>query len=65
MFSSTLSNTTIVSYSEYPRMVRKAMMVAGVTSNPERLYTPIVTTMSCTTAASAATAIFHSKRKVM
>ena len=32
--SCTLSNTTIVSYSENPRMVRKAMTVAGVTSNP-------------------------------
>ncbi len=34
-FSSTLSNTTMVSYREYPRMVRKAITVAGVTSNRE------------------------------
>ena len=32
-FSRTRSNTTIVSYSEYPRMVRKAITVAGVTTN--------------------------------
>ena len=28
------SNTTTVSYSEKPRMVRKAITVAGVTSQP-------------------------------
>ena len=33
VFSSTRSKTTMVSYSEYPRMVRKATTVAGVTSN--------------------------------
>ncbi len=33
-FSFTLSNTTMVSYSEKPRMVRKATTVAGVTSKP-------------------------------
>ena len=31
MFSFTLSNTTIVSYSEKPKMVRNAVTVAGVT----------------------------------
>jgi hypothetical protein len=34
-FSCTLSKTTTVSYSEYPRIVRKATTVAGVTSNRE------------------------------
>ena len=35
VFSWTLSNTTMVSYSEKPRIVRKAMTVAGVTSKPK------------------------------
>jgi hypothetical protein len=34
VFSSTLSKTTTVSYSEKPRMVRKPMTVDGVTSKP-------------------------------
>ena len=34
VFSSTLSNTMTVSYSEKPRMVSRPMTVAGVTSNP-------------------------------
>ncbi len=33
-FSRTLSNTTTVSYREYPRIVRKPITVAGVTSQP-------------------------------
>ena len=35
VFSWTRSNTTMVSYSEYPRMVRNATTVAGVTCNPD------------------------------
>ena len=34
VFSWTLSNTTIVSYKEKPRMVKNAITVAGVTENP-------------------------------
>ena len=34
MLSLTLSNTTIVSYNEKPRIVKKATTVAGVTSKP-------------------------------
>ena len=36
VFSSILSNTTMVSYREYPRMVRKATTVSGVTWNPTK-----------------------------
>jgi len=36
VFSWTRSNTTIVSYSEYPRMVRNATTVAGVTCSPDK-----------------------------
>ena len=32
VFSRTLSNTTTVSYSEFPRMVSTAITVAGLTS---------------------------------
>ena len=41
------------------------MTVGGVTSNPNSEYTPTVTSMSWTSAASVARAIFHSNRKVM
>ncbi len=41
------------------------MTVAGVTSNPKREYTPTLMSTSCTTAASAATAMRHSNRTVM
>ena len=34
MFSSTLSKTTTVSYSEKPRMVSRPTIVDGVTSKP-------------------------------
>ena len=34
VFSSTLSNTTTVSYREKPRIVRKPITVDGVTSKP-------------------------------
>ena len=34
ILSLTLSNTTIVSYNEKPKIVRKATTVAGVTSKP-------------------------------
>ena len=34
VFSSTLSKTTTASYSEKPRMVRRPMIVDGVTSKP-------------------------------
>jgi hypothetical protein len=46
-------------------MVRTAMTVAGVTGKPNSEYTPTVTRMSCTRAASVASAIFHSKRRLM
>src|SRR3954471_23234387 len=46
-------------------MVRNAITVPGVTWNPDSEYTPTVTRMSCTTAAMAATAIFHSNRNEM
>ena len=36
VFSCTLSNTTTTSYSAKPRIVRKPMIVAGVTSNPAK-----------------------------
>ena len=36
VFSSTLSNTITVSYSEKPRMVSRPITVAGVTSKPTR-----------------------------
>src|SRR5205823_5827429 len=36
VFSFTLSKMTTVSYSEYPRMVRMAITVAGVTVRPTR-----------------------------
>ena len=36
VFSRTLSKTTTVSYSEYPRMVSRPITVAGVTSKPTR-----------------------------
>ena len=35
VFSCTRSNTTMVSYNEYPRMVRKAITVSGLTTKPE------------------------------
>src|SRR6476660_9870250 len=62
--SLTLSNTTTVSYSEYPRMVRNATTVAGTTSNWVIAYTPTVMMMSWITARIAASAIRHSKRNV-
>ena len=34
VFSRTLSNTTTVSYREYPRIVSRPVTVAGVTSKP-------------------------------
>jgi hypothetical protein len=58
VFSSTLSNTTTVSYSENPRIVRKPITVDGVTSKPISEYTPAVTTMSCSRAMIAPIAIF-------
>jgi hypothetical protein len=42
--------------------VRKAITVAGVTSTLNSEYTPTDSTMSCTTAASAPTAMRHSRR---
>src|SRR5581483_2708071 len=65
VFSSIRSKTTIVSYSEYPRIVKKATTVAGVTSNRVSEYTPTVMRMSWITAMIAATAIFHSNRNEM
>ncbi len=41
-----------------------AMTVAGVTSKPVSEYTPMVTRMSCTSAARVASAILNSKRSV-
>src|SRR5260221_6425559 len=64
VFSLILSNTTTVSYSEKPRIVRNATTVPGVTSKPVTAYTPTVRTMSWTTAMIAASAIRHSNRKV-
>ena len=42
-------------------MVSRPITVAGVTSKPISEYTPAVTVMSCTSAASAETAIRSSK----
>src|SRR5690606_6494471 len=44
VFSRILSNTTVVSYSEYARIVRNPMTAAGEISNPARAYTPTVIT---------------------
>src|SRR5437867_2149953 len=65
VFSFTLSKMTTVSYSEYPRMVRMAITVSGVTSRPTSAYTPAVMMRSWARATSAPMAIFHSKRAVM
>ncbi len=65
MFSLTLSNTTIVSYSENPRIVRNATTVAGVTSNRNNEYTPTLIKTSCIMAMIAAAAIRHSSRQAM
>src|SRR5439155_6099812 len=65
VFSFTLSKMTTVSYSEYPRMVRMAMTVSGVTSRPTSAYTPAVMMRSWASATSAPMAIFHSNRRVM
>ncbi len=46
-------------------IVRKAMTVAGVTSNWNSEYTPTEMMMSWATATSAPTAIFHSSRMAM
>ena len=62
VLSCTLSNTTIVSYNENPKMVRNAITVAGVTERPSTEYTPTLINTSCAMAAIAETAIFHSKR---
>ena len=65
MLSLTLSNTTIVSYNENPRIVKKATTVAGVTSKPISEYTPTLMSTSCNIAKIAASAIRHSKRQAM
>jgi hypothetical protein len=65
VFSLILSKMTTVSYSEYPRMVRMAITVSGVTSRPTRAYTPAVMIRSWNRATRAATAIFHSNRNQM
>ena len=57
VFSSTLSNTMTVSYSEKPRIVSRPMTVAGVTSKPTSEYTPAVTIRSKNIVASAAIAM--------
>ncbi len=62
VFSRTLSNTTTVSYSEKPRMVRKPITVAGVTSNPDSEYTPAVRTRSCASATRPATASCQARK---
>ncbi len=62
VFSRTLSNTTTVSYSEYPRIVRKPMTAAGVTSSPTMPYTPAVMSRSCSSATMAETDIFHVRK---
>jgi hypothetical protein len=54
-----------VSYSEYPRIVRNAITVAGVTRNWNTEYTPTATITSLTMAVSAATAMRHSNRSEM
>ena len=43
-------------------MVRKAITVAGVTSNWKTEYTPTLMITSCTMAKMAAMAIFHSRK---
>src|SRR6266699_3356979 len=63
--SRTRSNTMIVSYSEYPRIVSSAATVAAVTSRPVSEYTPAVISRSCISAISTGTAYFHSKRRAM
>ena len=65
VLSCTLSNTTMVSYRENPKMVRNATTVAGVTESPVTEYTPTLINTSCAIAAMAETAIFHSKRHAM
>ena len=65
MLSFTLSNTTIVSYSENPRMVRNATTVAGVTSKRNTEYTPTLINTSCNMAMIAERAIRHSNRQLM
>src|SRR3954447_15888691 len=62
VFSRTLSNTTTVSYSEKPRIVSTPVTVAGVTSKPDRAYTPTVITRSWMRATMAPTDIFHSRK---
>jgi hypothetical protein len=60
VFSSTLSKTMTVSYSEKPRMVSSPITVAGVTSKPTSEYTPAVTTRSKNIVASAEIAMYLS-----
>ena len=65
VLSRTLSKTTTVSYSEKPRIVSKAITVAGVTSKPTSEYTPAVMTRSWMRASMAANAILGSNRSEM
>ena len=62
-FSRTRSKTTIVSFSEYPMIVRIAATVARLISMSNSEMNPKVMSMSCTVAMTAATPNRHSKRK--
>jgi len=57
-----LSNTTVVSYREYARIVRKPMTAAGEISNPARAYTPTVITSTSSRPMIAAADIFHVRK---
>src|ERR1700727_2701309 len=62
MFSRTRSNTMIVSYSEYPRIVNNAATVSAVTTRPVNAYTPAVINKSCIKAIKTGTVNFHANR---
>ena len=62
VFSRILSNTTVVSYSAYERIVRKPMTAAGEISKPNSAYTPIVMTSTSTRPMIAETDIFQVRK---
>ena len=57
------SNTIIVSFSEYPRIVSNAAKVSRFTSIPKSTTAPIAMVTSCNNAITEATAKRHSNLK--
>ena len=61
-FSRILSNITIVSFNEYPTIVKKAAMIGRLISYESREKIPRVMKTSCVSAAIAPRANLNSKR---